>query len=102
MEPTSPTTAEIRAAIALIHRAVREPDSQPDPAAIREAHTILCFARVTSGPPVAHWLAAYLEHDVWHSGPRYLATAIDELAAHFKMPYPIPSGLADGDQGTLF
>lgn len=102
MPPTPPTTPEIRAAVALIHVAVRDPDSNVDPVAVANAHSTLSLASGCSEAPVAGWLIAYLDHDVWHSGPEHLAAAVDELAAHFKLPCPIRTGPLDGNQGTLF
>lgn len=102
MQPDPPTTGEIRAAIVLLHQAVNDADTTLDPASVNTAHSTLTRARRTSGPPVDRWLADYLHHDVWHSGPQPLAAAIDELAAHFKLPQPVRTGPPDGNQGTLF
>ena len=97
-----PTTPEIRAAVALIHQAVRDPDAGHDPIDIAAAHTTLARASRCSQPPVDRWLADYLDPDAWHSGPEHLANAIDELALNFKLPRPVRTGPPDGSQGTLF
>ena len=97
-----PTTPEIRAAVALIHEAVRDPDANHHPIDIAAAHTTLIRASRSTAPPVKHWLTAYIAHDAWHSGPEHLTTAIDQLARNFKLPRPVRVGPPDGDQGTLF
>ena len=97
-----PTTPEIRAAVALIHQAVRDPYTAHDPTDIAAAHTTLAKATRYSQPPVDQWLADYLDHDACHSGPEHLANAIDELALNFKLPRPTRTGPPDDNQGTLF
>lgn len=97
-----PTTPEIRAAVALIHEAVRDPEAGHSPIDIAAAHTALVRASRSTEPPVKHWLTAYIDHGAWHSGPEHLTAAIDQLARNFKLPRPIRTGPPDGDQGTLF
>jgi len=95
-----PTTPEIRTAVALIHQAVRDPDAAHDPIDIATAHTTLAQASRSTQPPVDRWLADYLNHNAWNSGPEHLANAIDELALNFKLPRPTRTGPPDGNQGT--
>ena len=94
-----PTTAEIRAAVAVIHVGVHDPDA--DPIGVAAAHQLLIDAHAVAEPPVSHWLAAYLDRDATAHGAKAFTDVVDRLARNFKLP-PIGRVPAPGEQGTLF
>ncbi len=95
----APTTQQIRAAVALIHDGVHDPDADPVEVAI--AHAVLARARHTTRPPVQTWLTAYLDHNTTAHGARAFRDAVNALARHFKLP-PARRLPPPGEQGTLF
>lgn len=96
---STPTTKEIRAAVAVIHHGVYDPDA--DAIAIAQAHATLGRALRNSEPPVKTWLSAYLDHDTTANGPDAFRAAVNALARHFKLP-PARRMPPIGEQGSLF
>ncbi len=69
-----PTTPEIRAAVALIHQAVRDPYTPHDPTDIAAAHTTLARASRSSQPPVDQCLVEHYANAIPIAGFRWRCT----------------------------
>lgn len=98
VDPT-PTTQQIRDAVATIHNGVHDPDACPN--TIAAAHATLTQAQHTSRPPVQTWLTDYLAPHTTAHGPEAFRSSVHTLAQHFKLP-PIKPIPPPGTQGTLF
>lgn len=96
---STPTTKQIRAAVAVIHQGVHDPDA--DAVTIAQAHATLARALRHTEPPVNTWLSAYLDHDTTAHGPDAFRAAVNALARHFKLP-PARRIAPIGEQGSLF
>lgn len=97
--PPAPTTKQVRGAVAIIHDAVYDPDT--DPVAVATAHATLARALHSATMPVKGWLADYLDRDTLSNGPDGFRDAVNILARNFKLP-PATNKPDAGEQGTLF
>ena len=98
-----PGSSAVRAAIEVIHRVVNDPDADNVRVDVTDALEVIRLASEVWEPPVSDWITECLDRRHTLAGPLAVRSAVNALAAHFKLPaIPPMTRPAPGQQGQLF